>query len=107
MTARTLSTGGTRDVVMTPAFFTGYRRNAIEPDEVIAGITVPITSYLEFFKCYKQAKRREDDISIVNAAMRVKFDPESGQVVDCSLIFGGMAPTTVAATLAQSALIGR
>lgn len=92
---------------MNTSFFTGYRRNVIEPDEVIAGIKIPITSGLEFVKGYKQARRREDDISIVNAALRVSFNPDTGKVIDSALIFGGMAPTTVAAKLAQSALIGR
>ena len=55
---------------------------------------------------YKQANRKEDDISIVNAGMRVVLD-DAAKVLDLTLAFGGMAPTTVMATNTMAQLIGR
>ena len=61
----------------------------------------------EYFYGFKQANRKEDDISIVNAGIRVKVDPKSGTTQDVAMAFGGMAPTTVMATTTCQALIGR
>lgn len=58
---------------------------------------------------YKQARRREDDIAIVNAGFRVLLDMEGSQptVKDLSLCYGGMSYITVAAVKTQKALLGR
>ncbi|KAH8714207.1 molybdopterin binding aldehyde oxidase/xanthine dehydrogenase [Ilyonectria robusta] len=88
-------------------FFTGYRKTALPQDAVIASIRIPVTSVKgEFFRTYKQAKRKDDDIAIVTSALRVKLDDE-GIVQECNLIYGGMAATTVAAKTAMEYLVGR
>ena len=72
---------------------------------------------------YKQSRRREDDLAIVNAGLRVVLVPEGeGQeggeggeggeerkwrVGECSLVYGGMSFKTVMATETQQALIGK
>lgn len=50
----------------------------------------------EYLFAYKQSRRREDDIAIVNAGMRVQLQEESGkwQVASCTLAYGGVAPVT-------------
>ena len=60
----------------------------------------------EYFLGYKQAHRREDDISIVNAGLRVLFEPDTSTIQDIQLSFGGMAPTTVMAVATSKKLIG-
>ncbi|KYK56124.1 xanthine dehydrogenase [Drechmeria coniospora] len=88
-------------------FFTGYRRTALKPDAIIASIRIPVTAAKgEFYRSYKQAKRKDDDIAIVTAALRVKLDDE-GLVTECDLIYGGMAATTVSAKSATAYLVGR
>ncbi|XP_071963788.1 xanthine dehydrogenase/oxidase-like isoform X2 [Antedon mediterranea] len=84
--------GNSRKLRMDENFFTGYRKNAMLPNEVLVSIHVPFTEETEYFMAYKQAHRRDDDIAIVNAAFRVKM--ASSVVEDCSMAFGGMAPTT-------------
>ena len=61
----------------------------------------------EFFLAYKQAQRREDDIAIVNSAIRVMFETGSDVIKDIHLVFGGMAPTTVFAHKTASSLVKR
>ena len=65
----------------------------------------------EYFYGYKQAHRRDDDIAIVNAGMRVIVQRDSStsewKVKDCALSYGGMAPTTVMALKTMKALVGR
>ncbi|CRK47604.1 hypothetical protein BN1723_020331, partial [Verticillium longisporum] len=76
-------------------FFTGYRRTALPQDAIIASIRIPVTQRKgEFFRAYKQAKRKDDDIAIVTGALRIKLD-DSGVVTDCNIIYGGMAAMTV------------
>jgi xanthine dehydrogenase/oxidase len=88
-------------------FFTGYRRTALAQDAIIASIRIPVTKEKgEFFRAYKQAKRKDDDIAIVTGALRVKLD-DGGIVEECNLIYGGMAAMTIAAKNAMDFLIGK
>lgn len=61
----------------------------------------------QYFYAYKQAKRRDDDIAIVNLAANVEFKPGTDIINDISLSFGGMAPITVVAVKTQNKLIGK
>ncbi|KAH6695402.1 xanthine dehydrogenase [Plectosphaerella plurivora] len=89
------------------SFFTGYRRTALPQDAVIASIRIPITQPKnEFFRAYKQAKRKDDDIAIVTGSLRIRVDDE-GVVTDSNIIYGGMAAMTVAATKAMDFLAGK
>lgn len=88
-------------------FFTGYRKTALTPDAIIASIRIPVTAAKgEFYRTYKQAKRKDDDIAIVTSAMRVKLD-DAGVVQETNLIYGGLAAMTVSAKSAESYLVGR
>uniref|UniRef100_A0A5F8H074 xanthine dehydrogenase n=1 Tax=Monodelphis domestica TaxID=13616 RepID=A0A5F8H074_MONDO len=51
----------------------------------------------EYFSAFKQASRREDDIAKVTCGMRVLFKPESDQVQELDISFGGMADKTIPA----------
>lgn len=89
------------------SFFTGYRKTALAPDAIIASIRIPVTAAEnEFYRAYKQAKRKDDDIAIVTGALRVKLDAH-GTVSECSLIYGGMAATTCAAKGTMEYIVGR
>jgi xanthine dehydrogenase/oxidase len=88
-------------------FFNGYRKTLLGPQDVIVALNLPLTrpDGSEFFEAYKQARRRDDDLAIVNAAMRVRFDGE--QVADACFSFGGMAPFTKACRSLSSWWRGR
>lgn len=98
---------GIRTVRMGQGFFTGYRRNVIEADEILVSVFVPHTTENEHFLAYKQAKRRDDDIAIVNLALDVIFEPKSDIVKELHFAFGGMAPTVVMAPKASAIAVGR
>ncbi|KAI9820709.1 MAG: hypothetical protein M1827_005078 [Pycnora praestabilis] len=88
-------------------FFMGYRLTALAPDAIIASIRIPIASgKREFLRAYKQAKRKDDDIAIVNAALRVSLN-DTHIVDNVDLVYGGMAPTTIAAKEAVHFLTGK
>ncbi|CAH2108385.1 unnamed protein product [Euphydryas editha] len=94
---------GKRKLTIDQNFFQGYRKVAIDKDEVILAIEIPFTDEMQYFKTYKQARRREDDISIVTAAFNVKIDKQ--QIVEeIKLCFGGMGPTTLFALKTSDSL---
>ncbi|KAF2745897.1 xanthine dehydrogenase [Sporormia fimetaria CBS 119925] len=88
-------------------FFTGYRQTALPADAIIASLRIPVAKEKgDFIQAFKQAKRKDDDIAIVNAALRVELD-DAQVVKDVSLVYGGMAPTTIAAKKAMEFLQGK
>ncbi|MCJ1225874.1 hypothetical protein MMC12_002523 [Toensbergia leucococca] len=88
-------------------FFKGYRTTALPPDAIIASLKVPLSSEKgEFLRAYKQSKRKDDDIAIVNAALRVSLDDDHC-VKNVNLVYGGMAATTVSAKEAVAYLLGK
>lgn len=99
------SKNGTRNVKMDHKFFTSYRKNVILPEEIVISITIPFTSQHQYVIAYKQAKRRDDDIAIVNAAFNLELD--GNKISNISMAFGGMAATTVMATKTAEKLKGR
>lgn len=91
-------------------FFKAYRTVDLAPDELIVRIHVPHSAPRhEFVLPYKQARRREDDISIVTATLRARFEPSADGWVcaEAALAFGGLAPTCVMAERAAAAIVGR
>lgn len=60
----------------------------------------------EYFGAYKQSRRREDDISLVNAAMKIVFNSDC-IIEEAIFAFGGMAPTTVMAKMTSKVAIGK
>ncbi|XP_044163721.1 xanthine dehydrogenase/oxidase-like isoform X2 [Acropora millepora] len=105
------SHGKTRKIKLDENFFTGYRQTVLEASEVLVDILVPFTEKHEYVFAFKQSRRREDDIAIVNTCMRVFLENDLcnslWKIKDCTFSFGGMAPTTVMAVETIKALIGR
>lgn len=98
--------GGDRSVLAVD-FVRGYRRVDLRPGEIIRALRIRTRHpFREFIQTYKQSKRRDDDIAIVNAALRVCLD-EHDRVRECSFIFGGMGPVTRKSSEAAAACIGR
>ena len=94
-----------RRTVALDAFFTGYRQTVLAPGEFIARIDVPAPRAGEVFRCYKVAKRFDQDISAVCGAFRLTL--LDGVVRDVRIGFGGMAATPARAVAVEQALIGR
>lgn len=106
-------------------FFKSYRVVDLQPGEVLVDIFIPFSRPWEFIIPLKQARRREDDISIVTACISFNLavsneptsevadtddkcdEPVHWKVVDSSLYFGGMAATTISAYETSTMLVGR
>ncbi len=89
--------------------YTGYRRNVIAPDEVLAWIKVPRPQAGEWLAAYKVSKRWDDDISAVCLAVRLQLqgDGRTRRVVRASMGAGGVAATPARATQTEALLHGR
>lgn len=100
------SLGKTHELPMSE-FFKRYRVTSLPPDAVIANIRIPAASSKgEYIRAYKQSKRKDDDIAIVNAVLRVTLN-DSNVVESCNLVYGGMAPITIPAKKAEQYLTGK
>ena len=101
-------TGGERQIPMRE-FFLGYRKTALAPTEIVVSIYTPFTSALQFVSAFKQAKRRDDDIAIVNAGLSLTLEDNNGliYVKDGCFSFGGMGPTTTIAKRTLQAIRDR
>src|SRR5471032_1557658 len=84
-------------------FFLDYRKTALAPDEVIQSLTMPRLRPGEVFFCDKVSKRRDQDISTVAGAYRVRL--KNGKVEDARLAFGGMAEIPRRASHAEAAIL--
>ena len=86
-------------------FLTGYRKNALAPDEVILSVFLPRPPAGAHFACEKVSKRHDQDISTVGAALLVR--EERDVVAEARLAFGGVGATVIRAARAEAALLGR
>lgn len=85
--------------------YTGYRKNVMAADEVLAWIKVPLPQPEELLKAYKISKRYDDDISAVCLVISMRL--ESGHVSHVSIGAGGVAATPVRAAKTEAALKGQ
>ncbi|KAG9389707.1 Aldehyde oxidase/xanthine dehydrogenase [Carpediemonas membranifera] len=97
-----LGPGGSRTMAVSE-FITGYRRTAIQPGELVTAVTVPRST--RYVKAFKLSRRKEDDISSVNAG--ISFSLEHGAVVRPVIAMGGLAAMTKRAPKTEAFLQGK
>ncbi len=101
----TLRRGGERRVVKLEDFFIDYGKQDRAPGEFVETVTVPLPQAGDRFAVYKVSKRREEDITAVLGAFRVRVS--GGMVSDAVIAYGGMAGTPKRARAVEAALIGQ
>jgi len=85
--------------------YTGYRQNALAPDELLVRIVVPRPAPEGLLRAYKVSKRGDDDISAVCLALHLSI--ENGVVSGVRIAFGGMAAIPKRARACEAALRGK
>ena len=100
---------GNMRTTLAENFFLGYRKVDLANDEILHSIHLPYTKPFEFVKEFKQAHRRDDDIAIVNAGMRVHLERKDEEwiVLDASIAYGGVAPRSISASKTKDFLVGK
>jgi xanthine dehydrogenase small subunit len=86
-------------------FFTGYRKTALAPAELIQSVRLrrPMPKIQRF---YKVSKRVLDDISTVAGAFALSLD-HAGNVERLGIAFGGVAATPLLASPLEQLALGR
>ncbi|KAF9980868.1 hypothetical protein BGZ65_004578, partial [Modicella reniformis] len=94
-------------VVPATEFFVGYRKTALNPaTDILTLIHIPFTRPGEYIRSFKQAKRKDDDIAIVTAAIRVQLNSDK-TIVDTGFGYGGMSAFTCQAKKTSEFLKGK
>jgi xanthine dehydrogenase small subunit len=101
----TLNKGGVRRNVALEDFFIAYGKQDRVPGEFVESVTVPVLPADEQMACYKVTKRKDEDISALCGAFRVKV--AGGVVAAARIAFGGMAATPKRARAVEAALLGK
>jgi len=101
----TLNKGGVRRRVPLENYFIAYGKQDRQPGEFVESVTVPVLPADELLACYKISKRKDEDISALCGAFRVKI--VGGLVESAIVAFGGMAATPKRAAAIESALVGQ
>ncbi|XP_038878581.1 xanthine dehydrogenase 1-like [Benincasa hispida] len=106
---RIINCKGKIRTTLAEKFFLGYRKVDLANDEFLLSVFLPWSRRFEYVKEFKQAHRRDDDIAIVNAGIRVFLEEEGKNwvVSDASIVYGGVAPLSLSAIRTKKYLIGK
>lgn len=94
---------GSREVEIN-AFYTGYKRFDLQPNEILTKIILPLPAADAAVGLYKVSKRRDLDISTVTLGLHMKT--RAGKITEAHLAAGGVAATIVRLRSAEKALVG-
>jgi len=106
------STNGTRSIALKD-FYSGVRKIAMQPDEMMVDISFPAMKTTQRGTFIKLALRRAQAISIVDAAIILDTSTgsaqrlESDSVRSASIALGSVAPTIIRAPEAEKYLEGK
>lgn len=98
------STSGEREVPFN-GFYTGYKQLDMKADEIIYKVIIPKKEPEELVKVYKVSRRKDLDISCVNAAVRLK--KEGTKITDIKIAYGGVGPTVLKLPKLEKEMIGK
>jgi aerobic carbon-monoxide dehydrogenase medium subunit len=88
-------------VVAADGFFVGTYATAMEPEEILTEIRIPVPAK-DSGSCYAKLKRKTGDFATAAAAVLVKLDGEN--VLDVSIALTNVGATALKATAAEDAL---
>jgi xanthine dehydrogenase iron-sulfur cluster and FAD-binding subunit A len=95
---------GTRQVLLQD-FYTGVRKTALRPDEMVTDIAFPALKTGQRGTFLKLGLRRAQAISLVNTAIVLTLD--KSRVFSAVITLGAVAPTIIHASQAESFLAGK
>ncbi len=101
---RLLSVKGER-IVNCSGFNIGYRKQILEPDEIIHSFIIPGPTENRRLFLHKQSRRKDMDISAMSFC--ISFEVDNNRIVNCSTGFGGMAPQPVSSHKLEQFLNGK
>ena len=98
------SARGTR-VLAFADFPMGYLTTALEPDEILTRVDLPVAGPREGW-AFIEFNRRPADFAIVSVAVRLSLD-DGGRIARAAIALGGVRPTPLNALDVETALTGQ
>jgi xanthine dehydrogenase small subunit len=84
---------GSKEIPLSE-FYLGYRKINLGLGELIVGLKFMIPQKISTFKLYKNANRKDMDISAVNLAIKIDWkDEHQREIHDVTIAAGGIAAT--------------
>ncbi|RXG67436.1 Xanthine dehydrogenase [Armadillidium vulgare] len=96
-----------REVLFDENFLENHLKNIANSKEVLVTIKIPLSTENEYFRFYKQSRRKGKDLAIVNAAFKISFDFPSQKITDIIIALGSIKHTTMLATKTMQSLRGQ
>ncbi|MEM6506555.1 MAG: FAD binding domain-containing protein [Planctomycetota bacterium] len=97
---------GRRQIPIT-AFYMDYKKNVLEPDELLLSIKLPTPAQDERLFLEKVSKRRDMDISTFTAGVKLKLSDDLFTIEDAAVAFGGVGPVVRRLSEVETALVGK
>ena len=101
----TLRCGNDQRTLLVEDFFIDYGKQDRTKGDFVETIHIPFVADGNIIATYKISKRRDEDISSVAAAFRMRID--GGIIDDVILAYGGMAATPKRAVTVENKLLGK
>lgn len=105
---RLVSPGGERRVPMDE-MFVGPRTTAAEPDELLAGLEIPLPAAggaISSGAFFKLTRRAAMDLALINVAVQLWVNPDRATIAKARLAAGVAAPTPVRLKQTEEELVG-
>ena len=102
-TIEALSPRGQR-TIPAAEFFTGIWTTALEPDELLTGVSFPAATGRQGF-AIEEFARRSGDFAVAGAAVAVGLDPD-GRISRSAIGLFGLGPTALRADSAEASALG-
>jgi len=85
--------------------YVAYMKKAMQADEIVEAVEVPLPAADLRFRTYKVSKRYDSDISAVCAAFAIRLDGE--RIIGARVAFGGVAATPKRGVETEAVLTGK
>jgi xanthine dehydrogenase small subunit len=87
------------------AFYSGYRKTVMTPDELITAVRIPLPKPDVIVKFYKVSRRKDLDISSFTAAIWMRLN---GKLIhEIRLAFGGVGPVVLRLPKTEQSLVNQ
>lgn len=98
-----LSAAGSRRVNINQ-FYTGYKQLAMQPDELISKVWIPVPAQTDILRLYKVSNRKDLDISTLTAAIRLELNGQ--RIQKARIAYGGVGPVVMRLPQTEALLAG-